>query len=362
MSNGGTLGMVYVIPQQTHDGTLSFAEGIDIVREAFKEYGENPHYNETRHRIHTESGVRTSIHGGAVPSVGGTGLLTHTSTPESTEDCQERGNRAHSVYVVNDTEDGDLLAVLLGELGSAELRPQGSNAFRTACTSAVGLQDLKPENATALGIFGSGSQARNHLVAFNRVLDHLTSVTVYSPTKEHRESFAAEMTAHVDVDIQAVSTPGEVVSGSDVVLCATSASSPVFDGDRLEPGQTVISIVGSNVQLVESGYAPSRRREVDDTTVACADTVVANSVEQARIAEQGDLYLPVREGILKWDDVVPLRDIVTGTTTGRRSDDEIVLYKNNTGEGIADVALATRIYERIVEQDRAIDLPVYDPR
>lgn len=354
--------MVRVIPRQEHDGLLTYEEGIDAVREAFVEYSEHPEYNETRHRIHAgPSGVRVTVHQAVSPALGGAGLMTHTEKPNSTESQQKYEVRADPVHVLHDCDSGELLGLFVGELGAAEIPPIGVIAFRTACTSAVGMDAVAKADASDIGILGSGGQARNHLVAFDQLRD-LETARVYSPTEEHREAFAEEMEEIVNPSIEAVDGPEAVIEGADIVLAATDASSPVFDGELLEPGQTVISIVGSNVQLVESGYAPSRRREVDDTTVERADLLTTNSVEQAIEYEQGDFYLPEQRGLIEWDDLVPIRDIVAGTHPGRESDDQIVLYKNNCGEGIADVALATRTWEEVVEQDLGTDIDVFDPR
>lgn len=354
--------MVRVIPRQEHDGLLTYREGIGAIREAFAEYSEHPEYNETRHRIHAgPSGVRVTVHQAVSPALGGAGLMTHTEKPSSTESQQKYEIRAHPVHVLHDCDSGELLGVFVGELGAAEIPPTGVIAFRTACTSAVGMDAVAKPDASDIGIFGSGGQARNHLVAFDQMRD-LETARVYSPTKAHREAFAKEMEDIVNPRIEVVEGPEEVIEGADIVLAATDASSPVFDGKLLEPGQTVISIVGSNIQLVESGHAPSRRREVDDTTVERADLLTTNSIEQAIEYEQGDFYLPEKRGLIEWDDIVPIRDIVAGEHQGRNSDDEIVLYKNNCGEGIADVALATRTWEAVVEQDLGTEIDVFDPR
>ena len=53
---------------------------------------------------------------------------------------------------------------------------------------------------------------------------------------------------------------------SDVVCCATNSSAPVFDGRDLEPGQTVVSIVNSDVVF--------QRHEVDRDTITRSDLIV----------------------------------------------------------------------------------------
>lgn len=366
--------MVRIIPRQDHDGLLTYADGIETAREAFIDYGNHPDYNETRHRVHAiESGVRVSVHQGVCPRVGGAGLFTHTERPTSDEATQDLDYEADVVHVLHDCETGELLGVFIGELGAAEISPSGKIdsstnkpgagriAFRTACTTAVGLEALIREDANSIGIFGSGGQARNHLVAFDEVHDFETA-RVYSPTQDHRIAFAEEMPEVVDIDIQPVDSPDQVVPDVDVVLAATSASSPVFDGNLVEPGQTVISIVGSNVELVESGHAPTRRREIDNATVANADVVITNSIEQARDYKQADLDIPVEEGLISWDDIVPLRDVIVGNHPGRSTDEETILYKNNAGEGIVDVALARRTWDEVVDVDCGEEIDVFDPR
>jgi alanine dehydrogenase len=287
--------------------------------------------------------------------------MTHVERPEAGPEQQKYAMRAPPVFVLHDSETGEPLALLLGELGAAEIPPMGVNGFRTACTSAVGLDELAPPDATEFGILGSGAQARNHLVAFDHVRD-VESVRVYSPTEAHREAFAAEMTDYTGADIAAVPGPEAVVERADVVLAATDASSPVFDGNLLEPGQTVISIVGSNIELVDTGHAPSPRREVDNATMERADLIAVNSVEQAREYRQADLVEPIEAGCTDWETVQPLRDVVGGNHPGRQSADDVVVYKNNAGEGIIDVALATRVWEHVEAESCGVELDVYDPR
>lgn len=354
--------MVRVIPRQDHDGVLSYSEGIEAAREAFLEHAEHPSYNEMRHRVHTQSGVRVTVHQGVCPRVGGAGLMTHTEKPHSDEHHQKYAEKAPPVYVLHDSETGELQALLLGDLAPEELGSSGSVApFRTAATSVAGLDALARDDATQVGVFGSGQQARNHLVALAQVRS-LEHVNVYSPTTEHREAFADEMPAHVGAEIEAVDGPEQVISGADIVLTTTDASSPVFDGDLLEPGQTVLSIVGSNIELVESGNAPSPRREIDNRTVERSDLVVVNSVAQAKEYRQADFVIPVDEGLLDWDELVRTRDVIAGNHPGRTDDDQIILYKNNAGQGIIDVTLATYTWKALRDTDAGINIESSNPR
>jgi ornithine cyclodeaminase/alanine dehydrogenase-like protein (mu-crystallin family) len=72
------------------------------------------------------------------------------------------------------------------------LMPDGYlQRMRVGGTSAVGTKYLAREDARVAGLFGSGWQAGAQVLALCEVRD-LDEVSVYSPTREHREEFAAE--------------------------------------------------------------------------------------------------------------------------------------------------------------------------
>jgi len=64
------------------------------------------------------------------------------------------------------------------------------------------------------------------------------------------------MSRELGIDVRPVASPREAVRGVDVILAATNASVPVFDGNWLEPGQHVTSIVGSNARLTTPPWWP----------------------------------------------------------------------------------------------------------
>jgi ornithine cyclodeaminase/alanine dehydrogenase-like protein (mu-crystallin family) len=131
----------------------------------------------------------------------------------------------------------------------------------------------------------------------------------------------------------------------------------VFEGAWLEPGQHVTSIVGSNVGLVEGGFTPRKRREIDDTTLRRADRLVVASRAQVFQDQQGDLYDPLQQGVFADDQLHEIGDVLVGRVPGRSSAAQITLYKNNAGQGIADVAIGARVYARARERGLGLELP-----
>ena len=237
------------------------------------------------------------------------------------------GRDAHFFLPLFDAESGDPLALLDGA---------SMNPFKTGAAGAVGVDALAREGASSLAIVGSGSQARGQLRATATVRD-LDTVDVFSPTADHREAFAAEMDDHLDAAVTAVEDVETAIAGADIVITATTASEPVFDGELLEPGTHVTAM----------GQYDPQRREVDATTVA-RSTYVPDL--RARLDQDAGAYMQaLDEGAIDDDHVhAELGDVVAGTAPGRTDDDDITLFDSG-GTGIETVAAAHLLYERAVD-------------
>ena len=322
-------------------------QAVEAVRTGFREWGENPELNAPRRRIHVPTGVRVSVHQGGVPGAGATGLMTHCEwvKPMAQEQVYPRLN--HPVIVLYDAAEGELKGIIIGEITCTELPDNiAVTGLRTAATSAVGTDLLARPDASSVGIFGAAGQAKNHLLALMQVR-RLKTVKVYSRNAENRTRFADEMAAVTQLDVSPASSAEDAVRGVDIILTATNSSVPVFDGRWLEPGQHVTTIVGSNVGLVRGGFTAAKRREIDDATLARSHIRGIVSIQQAVQDEQADIYDPVQHGVLQWQDLIEIGDILAGRKEGRTRADQITFYKNNAGQGVADVALGALVLQAV---------------
>jgi alanine dehydrogenase len=335
-----------VSPQEIR-GIVTMAEAVEAVRLGFREWGQDPQLNAPRRRIHIPTGVRVSVHQGGVPAAKASGLMTHCEwvKPMAEEQIYPRLN--HPVIVLYDSAEGELKGVIVGEITCTELPNNiAVTGLRTAATSAVGTDLLARPDASSVGIFGAGGQAKNHLLALMQVRN-LKNVKVYSRNPANRKKFVEQMRPVTNLDITPVSSAEEAVRGVDIVLTATNSSVPVFDGNWLQAGQHVTTIVGSNVGLVKGGFASAKRREIDDATLARSDVHGIVSIQQAIQDEQADIYDPVQLGVIKWEQLVEIGEILAGKKEGRTKTDQITFYKNNAGQGVADVALGAKVLENI---------------
>jgi alanine dehydrogenase len=235
---------------------------------------------------------------------------------------------AHFVLPLFDADSGEPLAVLDG----AHMNP-----FKTGATGAVATDALAREDASVLGIIGSGSQARGQLRAAVTVRE-FDVVRVFSPTPQNREAFADAMDAELAPDVRAVDSSTAAVADADVVVTATTASEPVFDDADLPDGVHV-TVVGQ--------YDPGKR-EVSGETVA-RSTYVPDLRERAP-RDAGAYILACEEGLIDEDHVhAELGEVVAGERPGRTGPDEITLFDSG-GTAIETVAAGHMLYERARER------------
>lgn len=129
--------------------------------------------------------------------------------------------------------------------------------------------------------------------------------------------------------MRAVATYQEALHGADLACAATHAAEPVVRRAWLAPGVHVTSV----------GFGG---REVDDATVR--DALVCVESRQAALAPfpagTPDLLEPIRAGIISAEHVhAELGELAAGTRPGRRSPDQVTLYKS-VGVAVQDAAAA----------------------
>ena len=301
-------------------GLATPAEYVDAVREGYRQRGEGaPARPRTRITSGDPPGMLTG-YTAVLPETGAMGGYMYAAGFGAAD--------AHFVLPLFDADSGEPLAVLDG----AHMNP-----FKTGATGAVGVDALAREDATELGVIGSGSQARGQLRAAATIRDFET-VRVFSPTRENREGFASEMDAELAPEVRAVDSSAAAVGEADVVITATTASEPVFDGTDLPDGAHV-TVMGQ--------YDPEKR-EVDGETVA-RSTYVPDLRERAP-RDAGAYILAREEGAIGEDHIhAELGEVVAGAEPGRTDPDEVTLFDSG-GTAIETVAAGHMLYEKAHEQ------------
>jgi ornithine cyclodeaminase/alanine dehydrogenase-like protein (mu-crystallin family) len=345
------------------DQLIPFKEAVQITENALRDMVSPEGVNAPRKRLnlHRQIGegkfdTVLNIYAGGSASYGAVGaqVALHRKTIDGNQQKRPPFNPDQTeLALIYDADGGSLLGVMAH-------RPRdftGVADLRTPATSLAGLDLFARKDARRVGIYGSGQQAWATFAGLCE-LRKIESAKVYSPTPAHRAGFAKKISAKTGVPVTAVDGPDRAAEDVDIVLCMTNTNVPVINGSWLEAGQYIISVIGSNIELVKSGNLSAPRREIDDATLTRCDFVVALSKAQAIDSQQGDIYWPVQNGVITWEKVVEIADVLAGKAKGRTNDDQIILYKNQGGQGIVDIALAKKCYELAKQHGKGYEMRI----
>ncbi|MFB6085293.1 MAG: ornithine cyclodeaminase family protein [Halodesulfurarchaeum sp.] len=310
---------VLFLTSEEVSGLAEPAAFVEAVRDAYRQRGEGaPAKPRTALESESPAGLFTT-YAAVLPDTGVMGGYMYSA-----------GFGAGDAWFVTplfDADSGELLSIVDGA---------SMNPHKTGATGAVGVDTLAREDASELAIIGSGTQARGQLRA-TATVRNLDAVRVFSPTRENRETFAEEMTAELDLSITPVESAETAIEGADIVITATKASEPVFDGSLLEPG-THVTAMGQ--------YDPDRF-ELDATTVE-RSVYVPDLV--ARTDQDAGAYLnAVETGAIDADHAhAELGEVIADVAPGRTDPEQITVFDSG-GTGIETAAAGYLLYERASE-------------
>ena len=217
---------------------------------------------------------------------------------------------------------GDAVAVKLVTVGPQEPRIQGVcvvfdaaslapaavldgialTTLRTPAVSLVALRRLVAPGARRAVVLGRGPQGRAHADALRALLPGLEALDVLGSAGD----------------------PAAVVAAADVVVCATTAREPLFDGALVRDGACVVAV----------GSHEPDARELDGDLMRRAFVVVESRGSARR--EAGD----VLAAGLDPDDVVTLPELVAGDAAV--PDDRPRVFKS-TGMAWEDAVVAAAV-------------------
>jgi len=148
---------------------------------------------------------------------------------------------------------------------------------------------------------------------------------------------AAEMAAALvleDVIAEPLADLASGLANADVVTCATTAREPVVRGAMVQPG-THVDLVGAFTRDM---------RESDESLVMKSEVFVDTFA--GALKEAGDLVQSIAGGTIGRDHIrAELADLVTGRHPGRRTMDEVTLFKS-VGTALEDLCAARLVFER----------------
>jgi ornithine cyclodeaminase/alanine dehydrogenase-like protein (mu-crystallin family) len=230
--------------------------------------------------------------------------------------------------------------------------------MRVAGVTGVGAKYLARDDSRSAAILGSGWQAETAAWALASVRP-LSTIRVFSPNPQHRESFAQKVEADLGIEVMPKASAQEAVSGADIVACATNAGSAVAKGEWIEAGVHLSCI---------------RTHELDEEAWRRSDLIVfsgpGGSGGYSTCATQGfeaSHRTVEREGErTELEDarferhrekVHFLCDLLTDRAPRRTAPSEVTLMNKNWGLGIEFASVAKLIYDRARDAGIGKEIP-----
>ncbi len=228
-------------------------------------------------------------------------------------------------YLLMDGGSGEPLAIIDG---------QALTLWRTAAASALAASYLSRDDAARLVMVGAGALAP-YLIEAHSSIRPIQDVLVWNRDPARAEQLATAMAGR-GWSVRPAGDLEEAVRAADIVSCATLSSEPLVQGAWLSPG----------VHLDLVGAFTPQMRESDDAAVRRARLYV--DTRDGALKEAGDIVQPMQAGLIgRADNVGDHFDLCRGDAPGRRSPEEITLFKS-VGTALEDLAAAVHAYEALL--------------
>ncbi|KFQ29963.1 Ketimine reductase mu-crystallin, partial [Mesitornis unicolor] len=214
-----------------------------------------------------------------------------------------------TILLFNPT-NGHLKAVLDGTVITAK---------RTAAVSAIATKLLMPPFAEVLCILGAGVQARSHYDIFTELFI-FKEVRIWNHNKDKAVKFANSVNGPVKV----CSSVQEAVTGADVIVTVTMATTPILFGEWVKPGAHVDAVGASRPDW----------RELDDELMK--NCVLFVDSREAACVESGDVILSGAEVFAE------LGEVLNGTKPALP--EKTTVFKG-LGMAVEDTVAAKFVYD-----------------
>jgi ornithine cyclodeaminase len=231
----------------------------------------------------------------------------------------------HAIVVWFDADTGRPLALLDGA---------AVTAMRTGAASGVGTRLLARTDAETLVVFGAGGQAEWQIRAVLEARP-IRRVLVHARDAARRDAFAVRMSEATGVEVRGAPDPETAVREADVVCCATTSTTPVFDAAWLRPGTHVNGIGAYHLGMIELPPELFGRA-----------AVVTIDAREAAMAEAGDVVAAIEGGFVAVEDLIEIGSI-DRSWADTRDPVAITVFKS-VGLAIQDVAATELIVDRLL--------------
>ena len=230
------------------------------------------------------------------------------------------------LMLVFSQKTGILQAILLDEGFLTDVR--------TAVAGMIAAKYLAPENVDAIGIVGTGIQARMQAAELKAVTT-CRKMIVWGRHEDKLDAYRRDMEQE-GFHVETTTDAARVAAGCNLIVTSTPSQVPLLMADQIRPG-THITAMGADTPA---------KQELDPQILARADLVVADSIPQC--LERGEIAKTIEAGWLEKDRIVELGSIIKGHARGRTDDSQITVA-DLTGVAVQDIQIAKAVCSALNE-------------
>jgi alanine dehydrogenase len=235
------------------------------------------------------------------------------------------------ILILSDGEGGEIRAIM---------DEDWCHAVRTGAAAAVAMRVLARKESGVMAMLGAGDTARAAVPVMAQAFA-LKEIRVTSRTPESRQKYAREVGQNYGLNVRPVESTEEALKGADLVVSATTTSTPFVKNNWLGEGITVYSI-GKN-QEMENAVYKNVDKFVVDSWLHCKNKSDMQRMLKENFLSEKDLY-------------AELPELLSGKKPARQSERERIFIRA-IGLVNQDIALANWIYRRALEVGIGTRLP-----
>jgi alanine dehydrogenase len=315
--------MVRYLKEDDVKRLLTMTLALESTERALKDRALGRAIDVPRARIHLPAGTQHVLQA-AAPELGLIGFKYYYTRP---------GGKSFYVHLIN-TATAKLDAII---------EAVWMSMVRTGAASGVATRCLANPEASIVGQIGAGFQAIGQLEAVCHVRK-IRSARIFARNRDKLQAFCGTMSQKLGIEVMPADSAQAAVHGAHIVNVVTRAAAPVLAGEWLEPGQHV-NAAGSNSLI---------RRELDEAAVGKCDVITVDARGTAR-NECGDLLPAVEKGLLQWESLAEIGEVIVGRVPGRTSPHQITLYESH-GMGVQDLYVGAAVAAFARERGVGTDL------
>ena len=307
---------------------LTMAEIIKALEAAFREKGKGRVEMPPKPGIHPGQGDNF-IHAmpAYIPAMKSAGVKWVSGFPGN----QKKGlPYITGLLIFNDAENGLPLAVM---------DCVWITAMRTGAATALSARYLARAESAVVGVLGCGVQGRTNIEALN-VLFPLERIMAYDVVPDAARRYRQDIESRLDLDVVAVSSPREAVTGCDIIVTAgpiLRKPHATIQAGWMDPG-AFASLVDFDSYWHSDAMAEVAKFCTDDTA-------------QLQHYQKVGYFKKIP------DIHADLGELVTGKIAGRETASEKTMTAN-LGLALDDMAVAPLIYQAAVQKGIGTRLPL----